>query len=318
MGREQVLLLGERLIAAVDCPAGYRCAIVRGESERKVIPEMRKIKIVADSSANLLTLSGCAFASAPLKINTADGHEFIDARELDAVGMVSFFDTYKGKSKTSCPNTADWLGAFDGAEDIFCVTITSGLSGSYNSACAAREIYESEHPGTRVCVIDSLSTGPEMELIVEKLLQWIEAGKPYEEICADIQTYMQHTELVFMLESLKNFAANGRVSPAVAKVAGLLGIRVVGRASEAGQLQPLNKCRGQVRSLDTILTYMKEQGLQRGKVRIAHCMNQPAAEQLAEMIRDAMPETEISIRPCRGLCCYYAEKGGLLVGFEKK
>ena len=279
---------------------------------------MRKTKIVADSSANLLTLSGIPFASAPLKIITADGHEFVDTQELDAVGMVNFFDTYRGKSKTSCPNTADWLEAFDGAEDVFCVTITSGLSGSYNSACAAREIYESEHPGARVCVIDSLSTGPEMELIVEKLQEWIASGKTYEQISTDIQNYMQNTELVFMLESLKNFAANGRVSPAVAKVAGLLGIRIVGRASEVGQLQPLNKCRGQGRSLDSILAYMRDNGLQRGKVRIAHCMNQSAAEQLAEMIRNVMPETEPTIRPCRGLCCYYAEKGGLLVGFEKE
>jgi len=279
---------------------------------------MRKVKIVADSSVNLLGLSGADFASVPLKINTADGHEFLDTPALDVDGMVAFFDAYKGKSKTSCPNTADWLEAFAGGEDIFCVTITSGLSGSYNSACAAREIYESEHPGVRVCVIDSLSAGPELELIVEKLLQWIGEGRSYAEICADIEIYMAQTELLFMLESLKNFAANGRVSPAVAKVTGLLGIRVVGRASEAGQLQPLNKCRGQARSLDSLLAYMRDHGLQRGKVRIAHCMNQPAAEQLAQMIRQAMPEAELSIRPCRGLCSYYAEKGGLLVAFEKQ
>ncbi len=279
---------------------------------------MKKIKIVVDSSANLLELTDISFASAPLKINTADGQEFVDTKELDVEAMVAFFDQYKGKSKTSCPNTSDWLEAFEGAEDIFCVTITSGLSGSYNSACAARGIYEAENPGARVCVIDSLSTGPEMELIVEKLVQWIEEGKPYQQICEDIHKYMEHTELLFMLESLNNFAANGRVSPAMAKVAGFLGIRIVGRASDEGQLQPLNKCRGQARSLETILAYMQANGLRKGKVRIAHCMNLPAAEQLAEMIRQAMPEVEISIRTCRGLCCYYAEKGGLLVGFEKQ
>ena len=279
---------------------------------------MKKIKIVADSSANLLELRDISFASAPLKIVTEDGNEFVDTRELDAELMVSFFDQYSGKSKTTCPNTGDWLDAFGDGEEIYCVTITSGLSGSYNSACAAREIYEAEHPGAKVCVIDSLSTGPEMELIVEKLVQWIQEGKPYQQICEDIHNYLEHTELLFMLESLNNFAANGRVSPAMAKVAGFLGIRIVGRASEAGQLQPLHKCRGQARSLDAILTYMQDNGLRSGKVRIAHCMNLPAAEQLAEMIRQAMPEVEISIRTCRGLCCYYAEKGGLLVGFEKR
>lgn len=286
--------------------------------ERQVPYQMRKIKIVTDSSSNLLELSDVAFASAPLKINTADGEEFADTKELNAEAMVAFFDQYKGKSKTSCPNTSDWLEAFAGGEDIFCVTITSGLSGSYNSACAAREIYEAEHPGARVCVIDSLSAGPELELIVEKLVQWIEEGKSYQQICEDVHKYMEHTELLFMLESLKNFAANGRVSPTVAKVAGLFGIRIVGRASDEGQLQPLNKCRGQARSLESLLAYMQENGLQKGKVRIAHCMNQSAAEQLAQMIGKTIPGAEISIRPCRGLCCYYAEKGGLLVAFEKQ
>lgn len=278
---------------------------------------MRKIKIVADSSANLLELSAVAFASAPLKIVTEDGREFVDTQELDTEGMVEFFDTYKGKSKTSCPNTSDWLEGFAGAEDIFCVTITSGLSGSYNAACVAKQLYEAEHPGSRVCVIDSLSTGPEMELVVEKLVQWVEAGKTYEQISEDIHKYLEHTELLFMLESLNNFAANGRVSPAVAKVAGLLGIRIVGRASEEGQLQPLSKCRGQNRALECILAYMQENGLQKGKVRIAHCMNSEGAEKMANMIRAVMPAANISIRKCRGLCCYYAEKGGLLVGFEK-
>ena len=286
--------------------------------ERQVPYQMRKIKIVTDSSSNLLELTDVAFASAPLKIITADGKEFADTRELDTESMVTFFDQYKGKSKTSCPNVSDWLEAFGDGEDIFCVTITSGLSGSYNSACTAREIYEAEHPGTRVCVIDTLSAGPELELLVEKIAQWICAGKSYEQICKEIPGYMEHTELLFMLESLKNFAANGRVSPTVAKVAGILGIRIVGRASEEGTLQPLNKCRGQSRSLESILAYMQENGLRKGKVRIAHCMNQSAAEQLAQMIAQAIPGAEVSIRPCRGLCSYYAENGGLLVAFEKQ
>ncbi|MDD6479228.1 MAG: DegV family protein, partial [Oscillospiraceae bacterium] len=102
---------------------------------------MRKIKIVADSSANMLELGGVEFTSAPLKIVTAKT-EFVDDATLNVKEMVDFFDKYKAESKTSCPNTSGWIEAFGDADDIFCVTITSGLSGSYNSACVAKQTYE--------------------------------------------------------------------------------------------------------------------------------------------------------------------------------
>ena len=277
---------------------------------------MRNVKIVADSSANILKLQNIPFAAAPLKVITAQ-REFADDRALDVAAMVSWFDSYKGKSKTSCPNPADWLEAFADADEVYCVTITSGLSGSYNSACIAKQMYEAEHPGKQVCVIDSLSAGPELVLIIEKLEEVIGQELPYDEICRKIEAYKEMTGLTFMLESLKNFAANGRVSPAVAKIAGVLGIRILGKARDRGTLEPTNKCRGEGKSLDAILSHLKANGLSGGKVRIAHCMNENAARTLRQSILAEFPRADVQIHSCRGLCSYYAEKGGLLVGFEK-
>lgn len=277
---------------------------------------MRTVKIVADSSANLMELNTVAFDVAPLKIITAD-REFIDDRELDLEGMIHFFKSYKGRSQTSCPNPDDWLTAFGDADDIFCVTITSGLSGSHNAACIARDLYQEKHPGRRVCVIDSLSAGPELTLIVEKLEQLICEGESYEDICTFMPQYLKKTGLLFMLESLNNFAANGRVSPAVSKIAGVLGIRIVGKASDAGTLEPTDKCRGEAKSLNAIVKHLKEGGLRRGKVHLAHCLNEAAAAQLKAMIEAALPEVTVKVGKNLGLCSYYAEKGGLLVGFEK-
>jgi DegV family protein with EDD domain len=278
---------------------------------------MRTFKIVTDSSANLLAIQQPAFAFAPLKIIAAE-REFVDDSNLNVEEMVAFFDSYKGKSKTSCPNPGDWLEAFGGADDIFCVTITSGLSGSYNAACVAKEMYETENPGKRVFVIDSLSAGPELVLIIEKLQEWIAAGKIYEEICQEIGQYTQKTGLLFALASLQNFAANGRVPMAVAKVAGILGIRIVGKASEQGTLQPLDKSRGEAKALKKILEYLTADGFRQGKVRIAHCANESAAQTLAQMIQETFPQADVQIAKCLGLCSYYAEKGGLLVGYEKR
>ncbi len=278
---------------------------------------MRKIKIVADSSANVLNLNGVDFAASPMKIITND-KEFVDNANLDVNEMVDFFSGYKGRSQTSCPNPTDWLEAFGDADDVFCVTITSGLSGSYNSACIAKQMFEAENNGKRVFVIDSLSAGPELKLIIEKLEELITAGVPFEDICREVGGYTKKTGLLFMLESLNNFAANGRVSPAVAKIAGFLGLRIVGCASDEGTLEPLNKCRGEANSLSAILSRLKNGGLNSGKVRIAHCRNEAAAMRLKELVSKAFPNAEVQISELRGLCSYYAELGGLLVGFERE
>ena len=98
---------------------------------------MRKLKIVSDSSSDLLKLDNADFDFSPMKILT-DEREFVDDRNLDVNEMATYLENYKGKSRTSCPNPSDWLEAFGDADDIICVTITSALSGSYNSACVAK------------------------------------------------------------------------------------------------------------------------------------------------------------------------------------
>ena len=277
---------------------------------------MREIKIVSDSSSDLLTLDNVEYASSPMKIITAK-REFVDDENLNVDEMADFFNEYKERSQTSCPNPADWLDAFGDADDIICVTITSALSGSYNSACTAKELYEAENEGKRVFVLDTLSAGPEITLVVRKLEELVKSDMAYEGVCEKIQEYTKRTGLVFMLKSLKNFAANGRVSPLVAKLVGFAGICIVGKASDEGTLEPTHKCRGENRSLETLINDLKELGLKNGKVSIGHCQNEGAATKLKQMIESTFEKVQVETHKLRGLCSFYAEKGGLLVGFEK-
>ncbi len=276
---------------------------------------MRKIKIVTDSSSDTLSLEHASFASAPLKIITAE-KEYIDDSGLDVDGMVESLEKYKGKSKTSCPNPNDWLSAFGDADDVFCVTITSGLSGSYNAACTAKKIYE-ENPDKRVFVIDSLSTGPEMRLIIQKLEEYIERGLDFEEISRKITEYHKHTGLFFMLKSVKNLANNGRISSIAAKIISIAGICIVGRASDVGTLETSHKCRGEARALETLTGELHKYGLSGGKVCIGHCQNESAAGKLKSLIEEKFNKVKVEILKLRGLCSFYAERGGLIVGFEK-
>ena len=101
-------------------------------------------RIVVDSSASLYKLDGIDFASVPLKIVT-DEREYLDDGTLDAVEMATALRTYKGKTSTSCPNIGDWLEAYEGADEIYAITITGTLSGSCNAAQLAAEEYQAEH-----------------------------------------------------------------------------------------------------------------------------------------------------------------------------
>ena len=266
-------------------------------------------KIVSDSASNLFALSGANYACVPLKIISPD-REYVDNPELDLDGMIADLKKAKGPTRTSCPNAYEWAQAFEGAEYVFAVTITSNLSGSCSAAMQAASERDN------VYVIDTLSAGPEIQLIIEKLRDLILAGHDFKTIQAEIQTYMAHTHLLFSLESLTNLARNGRVNPAVAKIAGVLGLRLVGKASDVGTLEPLHKVRGEKKAISTIYAEMLAAGYQGGKVCISHCQNPDAAKALELLIRKDFPHAPITIVPCTALCSFYAESGGLLVGYE--
>ena len=274
-----------------------------------------KTRIVTDSSSNLFDLPDVSYACVPMKIITRQA-EYADTPELDVAARVEALRREGGPSGSSCPNVHEWLTAFGDADEVFAVTITGTLSGSYSAAVQAAEEYRSVHPGAKVCVLDSLSAGPELQLTVEQLREGILAGQPFEVLEKSAREGMRRTHLSFALQSMTNLANNGRISPAVAKIASVLGIWVVGRASAEGTLEPMHKCRGEKNALRTLFSDMKAMGYAGGRVRIAHCMNEAGAQQLAALIREAHPQADVRVDVCRGLCSYYAEKGGLMVGFD--
>lgn len=274
-----------------------------------------KIKFVADSSANINTLEGLDVAYAPLKI-IAGEKEYVDTADLDVAQMIAELKEYKGKSGTACPSIKDWETAFDNADIVYAVAITSGLSGSYNSGLIAADDYMQTHPDAKVFVFDSLSAGPGMQLYLEKMYELVQAGKSYDEVCQAVEEYRQHNRLVFTLASVDNFAKNGRINPLLAKAIGVLGIRIIARASEEGTIEPIHKCRGEKKALQTVLSTMKEEGYAGGKVRLAHAVNPAIADSMASLIRANWPDADIAITDNRGLCSFYAEEGGLLVAYE--
>lgn len=274
------------------------------------------IKIIADSGANLQTLGEVDFSCVPLTIRAGE-REFVDDPALDVLEMVEYLAGCKEKSGSACPGVGDFLEAFGTADEIYCVTIISSLSGTYNAAMTAKRQYEEEHPGKRVFVMDSVSAGPEQKLILEKLREYVLTGDDFDTVCRKIEKYKEEkSSLVFSLESLKNLVNNGRVSHTLAAVCSIAGIRIVGDVKDG--LHPTDKCRGEKKAVAALYQNMKEKGYRGGLVVIDQCFNENGAEALKQKIREEYQDAVVRIEKTFGLCSYYAEKGGLMVGFERE
>jgi len=273
-------------------------------------------KIVADSSCDLKEFPDAPFETVPLVLST-DEKTFVDNLDLHVGDFLSYLYSYKGRSYTSCPSTQSWLDSFQGAEEIYVVTITSGLSGTFDGANLAKNQYLSKHPETKICVVDSLSTGPGLVLLIEKIAELKAQGKTFEEVSEEIVRYQKSLKLFFGLQSLHNLAVNGRINKLIASAIGIMNIRILGTASTEGTIEPIAKCRGDKRVLEKLIEEIRSCGYKGGKVRICHVENFDLANAIAQKIKEIFGEIDLSIIPARGLCSFYAERGGIILGCER-
>lgn len=271
--------------------------------------------IVSDSSSNVFALSGIEYTSVPMKIIAGD-REYVDSQGLDIHGMVQDLHQFKGKAGSSCANVHDWLDAFGDADVVYCVTITKQLSGSCNAAQQALNLYLEEHPGKQGYVFDSMTAGPEQAMLVDRIAQLVAEGNDFQAVVEKTLDYHDHLHTLFRLQSLTNLARNGRVNPAVARIAGVLGIRLLGEA-QGGTIAAVHKPRGDKKAIPMLAEMIKERGFYDGAIlRIAHCFNEEVANELRDLILAEFPNTRFHLEHTTALCSFYAEEGGLIIGFE--
>lgn len=276
-------------------------------------------KIIADSGCDYREIADLAtdtsFKSVPLTIQV-DSEIFVDDANLDIDLMMEKMYATSTASKSACPSPDDYLRSFEGAENIFIVTITGALSGSHNSAQLAKKLFLEEHPTAHIHVIDSLSAGGEVDLIITKLNELIKEGLSFDQVVEAITHYQEKTKLLFVLAKVDNLVKNGRLNKLIGAVVGLLNIRMVGEASETGTLELLQKARGAKKALTAAVDEVLKAGYKGGRIIIAHRNNEKFCQQFTEVIKEKFPAADISFLPTSGLCSFYAEEGGLLLGYE--
>lgn len=279
-----------------------------------------KYGIVVDSGCDLTSLNPevahkIDFTRAALKLDVGD-KEFIDDFNLNIEEFMKEMYAYKGKTGSAAPSPGDFLHAFEKSEYVFAITITGALSGTYASAQSAAEMFKEQYPDRKIHLIDSKSAGPEITLIVKKLTEYMTQDMSFEEIVQSIENYRKHTHLLFVLKSLDNLVKNGRISKLQGSMAGILGIKTLGTATDEGTLDLLQKCRGKMTAYDKAIEEMFSRGYSGGKVIIAHSFASDVAEYMASKIKSQFSNCDIEIMRTSGLCSYYAEQGGILISFE--
>lgn len=276
-----------------------------------------KWRIISDSSCDIFDLDQRSedlyFSTVPFVI-TVDDKDYVDNETLDVRELVKAMASSK-KSFTSCPSPAEWIREFGDEGDVFAVTISANLSGSYNSACTAREMILEQDPERNIEILNSRGTGPSLNMIIYKLCELIDKGLGFEEVRTEIHRFMEDHKLIFALSSYHNLVNNGRMPKIAGIVLGHLGLWGVGIASEEGTIKMKKIAKGGRKTLQVIMGDLKERVADKGCVVISHCENEEFANNLKKAVQNAYSGMEVRIMKTRGLCSYYAEKGGIIVGF---
>lgn len=280
---------------------------------------MKKWKIVVDSGCDYRTLDSLApdteFVRVPLTIQIGE-QTFVDDTTLDIDQMMEVMEATATAASSACPSPQAYQAAYEGAENVLVVTLTGGLSGSFNSARVAKEMLVEEHPEVNIHLIDSLSASGEMDLFVAEANRLIAQGLDFPAVVEALTAYQQRTKLLFVLSKVDNLVKNGRLSKLIGAVVGLLNIRMVGEASSEGKLELLQKARGHKKSVTTAYEEVQKAGYKGGRITIAHRNNEKFCQQFSDLVKTDYPQAVIEVLPTSGLCSFYAEEGGLLMGYE--
>jgi len=274
--------------------------------------------IVSDTACDLYTLEGGKdvfdFETVPFTIRVGET-EYVDTADMPIEEMLTANETHSEMAQTACPSPEDWREKFASPGPVVAFTISSALSGSYNSACAARTILQEDEPDKQIAIIDTKATGPEQSMLIWKARELILAGKNIEEIQAALLKRAEELHTVFALASYRNLIKAGRVSRLIGFIAGHLGFWGIGVGDEKGEIAVRGRARGDKSMVRMLVDEMRKIGLAGKEITISHCQNEKCAVALKEALEAAFEGVRVLIQPTRGLDSYYAERRGLILGF---
>lgn len=250
----------------------------------------------------------------PLTINI-DGETIVDDETFDQKAFLEKMKASPECPSSACPAPEAFMKLYSGEEDVYVVTLSSKLSGSYNSAMVARDMYLEENEAKNIAVIDSLSASIGQTLILLKVEELVKQGLSFEEVVKQAKEYRDHMATKFVLETLESLRKNGRLSGLKAIICNTLNIKPIMASDGHGSIIKANQARGMKRALETLAEDAKKEVTDvKGKVLgIAHCNNYERAVFVRDEILKRVPFEEVVIANTSGISSLYANDGGIVV-----
>ena len=273
--------------------------------------------IVCDSCTDLTEedlKKGC-YTLVPLTL-LVDGEEIIDDETFDQAEFIDKVAACPECPKSACPSPERYMRAYDcEAEHIYAVTLSSELSGSYNSALLGRDLIMEDHPDKKIHVFNSRSASIGESLIGMKIQECEEAGMSFEEVVSTVEHYIEGQHTFFVLENLDTLRKNGRLSKVKALVASALKIKPVMGSTDEGTICQLDQARGMNRAMIKIVEQViaKTSDSADKVLAISHCNCPERAQVLKEAFEERMKLAKIVVLDTAGVSSMYANDGGVIV-----
>jgi DegV family protein with EDD domain len=275
------------------------------------------IKIVADSSCDLTDemKKELNVEIAPLVLQLED-KSYIDDENLDIKQYLKAMAECETSPKTACPSPSDYMKRYEDAESVFVVTLSNFLSGSYNSAVVAKDMFLDEVGKKFIHVFDSLSASSGEVMVAMKINELVKLNVSEVEIVEKVSKYIKEMKTFFLLESLDHLAKAGRLNPIIARVASMLSIKPI-MCGDEGNIKLFEKVRGYKKAFNRLIDVIGEEGknLEDKVLGIAHCNCLDRALEFKEAVLKKYNFKDIIIVETKGLSSTYADNGGIIIAF---
>ena len=274
--------------------------------------------LVCDSCTDLTGedfAKGC-YTWIPLTL-LVDGEEVIDDDTFDQASFLKKVSESTGEVKSACPAPESYMEAYQAADDIYVVTLSAELSGSYNSAVLGKNLYEEEYGEKNIHIFNSRGASTTQLLIARKIYEYASKGLPFREVVERVGKYISTQRTYFVLETLEVLRKNGRLSKLTATVAEVLNIKPVMEGTREGVIQKLTQARGTKKALMKLVDAVVKEGrdLSQRVLAIAHCNCPKRAEFVKNLIEEKLTVGEIVVIETRGVSTLYACDGGIILSY---
>ena len=254
------------------------------------------------------------FVRIPLTLHVGE-EDIIDDETFDQASFLKKVADYPDASKSSCPSPEKFMDYFEKADEIYIVTLSSHLSGSFNSAELAKSMYLEKHPDKKIHVFDSKSASAGQSLIALEIQKRAINGLPFEQIVNEVTDFLNTMGTKFVLETLEVLRKNGRLSNVTAMLVNALNIKLVMTSDGNGEIAKTSQARGMKKAIQKMAEAIKEDAVdpENRTLFISYCNNKERAEFVKDAILSVLPFKDVLIAPTGGVSSLYAADGGIVV-----